>query len=129
MNNKEGEVTTQQTADRLRQLCQEGDFDKAREELYADDIVSLEDGNPNAPQRVEGIESKKQKDEAFRSSLSEVHSIKVSQPIISDNYFTVGMDMDATFKDTGRHNMDEICVYRCNSEGKIDKEQFFYSGE
>jgi hypothetical protein len=121
--------TTQQTADRLRQLCQDGNFDTAREELYANDIISLEDGNPNTPQKVEGIEAKKEKDENFRSSLQEVHSIKVTQPIISDNYFTLGMDMDATFKETGRHNMDEICVYRTNKEGKIDMEQFFYSGE
>ena len=122
-------MTTQQTADRLRQLCQEGDFATAREELYASDIISLEDGNPNTPQRVEGIEAKRQKDEAFQSSLEEVHSIKITQPIISDNYFTLGMDMDATFKGSGRHKMDEICVYRCNNEGKIDMEQFFYSGK
>jgi hypothetical protein len=36
------------------------------------------------------------------------------------------MRIDATYKDMGRMDMSEICVYRVR-DGKIVHEQFFYN--
>jgi len=36
------------------------------------------------------------------------------------------MSFDVTFKDRGRQQMEEVCVYEVNN-GKIVNEQFFYT--
>jgi len=55
-----------------------------------------------------------------------MHGIVISEPVVADNFFTVSMALDKTFKGRGRVNMEELCVYEID-EGKIVCEQFFYS--
>ena len=57
--------------------------------------------------------------------MEEFHGAAIGDPIVSGNHFSCSMMMDATFKETGRERMDEICVYEVK-DGKIVKEQFFY---
>ncbi|GAA0890656.1 hypothetical protein GCM10009122_03350 [Fulvivirga kasyanovii] len=117
--------TVQEVANKLVELCRNGQFDTAENELYADSILSLEpDGTPS--HRIEGIAGKREKSKQFTEMTEAIHSIKVSDPIIADNYFAVTMKLDMTMKGAGRTTMEEICVYEVEN-CKIVTERFFFS--
>lgn len=116
-------MTTQEIANRLVDLCRKGQNQQAIEELYHDDIVSVEAAGE--PREAKGLEAVKGKSEYFANTM-EVHDMKVSDPLVGGNHFAVTMYMDATDKQRGiREAMTEICVYEVNG-GKIVREQFFY---
>lgn len=120
-------MNTEQVAKRLVQLCREGNYTQAHEELFAPDAVNVEmDGMSAGPMgSAKGLEAIKQKGRAFGEMLEAVHSSEVSDPVIAGNWFSVSAEMDATMKGRGRVTMREICVYHVR-DGKIDREQFFY---
>ena len=59
-------------------------------------------------------------------NVVEFHGGEISEPLIADNHFTAKMSFDVTFKDRGRQQMEEVCVFEVN-DGKIVNEQFFYT--
>ncbi len=118
-------MTTQEVADRLAELCGQGQFDKAFEELYSDDIISKEpDGFPDA--LVQGKEAVGLKQKQFNESVEAFHGVVVSKPIVAENFFSVSMKMDVTFKGAPRMDMEEIAVYNVK-DGKIVREDFFFT--
>ena len=121
-------MNTQAVAKRLVELCREGKYDQAQEELYADDAVSIEmDGlPPGSLSNAKGMEAIREKSRQFNDGIEAVHGGSVGDPIVAGDWFSLVMTMDATFKDRGRINMEEICVYQVR-EGKIVREQFFYN--
>lgn len=120
-------MNTQQVANRLVELCRRGEFTKAQDELYAQDAVSIEmEGSPSgALGNARGLDAIREKGKAFDQSYEKIHSITVSEPLISGEFFSLVMGLDATWKQGGRYAMEEICVYRVRN-GKIVLEQFFY---
>jgi len=120
-------MNVEQIAKRLVELCREGRYTDAHEELYASDAVNIEmEGMSGGPMgNAKGLEAIKQKGRAFGEMLEAVHSNEVSDPVIAGNWFSVSAVMDATMKGRGRVQMREICVYHVR-DGKIDREQFFY---
>ncbi|WP_295798483.1 nuclear transport factor 2 family protein [Mucilaginibacter sp.] len=118
-------MNTQQVADRLVSLCREGKNIDAINELYDDNIVSHEaKGSPM--ELAEGKEAVLGKNQYWYSTVEEIHSGEVSNPIVIGNFFTVSMHMDVTYKEGGRMPMQEIAVYEVK-DGKIVAEQFFYN--
>lgn len=116
--------TTQEVADQLVNYCKTGQFEKAYNELYSKDIVSIEEaGTPM--ERAEGFEAVMQKSAHFEKTTKEIHSMEVSEPVVAGNHFSMAMKMDRTDTDGNRMPMHEICVYQV-TDGKISKEQFFY---
>ena len=114
-------------AQRLVELCREGKYEQAQEELYAADAVSIEgDGQPGTPGYVSGLDAIRAKGKQWADNLVEIHGGSVSEPVIADGWFSVAMGLDATYKDMGRVAMKEICVYQVR-DGKIVREQFFYN--
>jgi hypothetical protein len=117
-------MNTQQVANRLVELCRRGEFDKAQEELYARDAASVEpEGSPFGT--VQGLDAIREKGKAFEQSYEQIHGTTVSDPLVSGEFFSLVMGLDATWKQGGRSSMEEICVYRVRN-GKIVLEQFFY---
>ncbi|MDQ3056634.1 MAG: nuclear transport factor 2 family protein [Pseudomonadota bacterium] len=120
-------MTTQQVADRLVELCRAGKYEQAQEELYAEDAVSLEmegmsgGGLGNAT----GMDAIREKGRKWAENIVEMHGGSVGEPVIAGNWFSLVMGIDATYKDMGRMDMQEICVYQVR-DGKIVLEQFFY---
>lgn len=114
-------------AKRLVELCRQGQFERAQNELYAKDAQSIEpSGQPDgALGSVKGLDAIKEKGKQFQARTEAMHSLSVSDPIIAGNWFTLSMTMDITMKEFGRMTMAEICVYHVR-DGKVDKEQFFY---
>lgn len=120
-------MNTEQVAKRLVELCREGNYTQAQEELFAPDAVNIEmEGMAEGPLgSAKGLDAIKQKGRAFGEMLEAVHSNEVSDAVIAGNWFSVSAIMDATMKGRGRVQMREICVYHVR-DGEIDREQFFY---
>lgn len=118
-------MTTEQVAKRLVELCAKGQWGKAQEELYSEDAVSIEPaGTPW--ETVKGMDAIRKKGEQWSQMVEEFHGNEISEPVISQNYFAVRMMSDTTMKGMGRMQLDELSVYEVE-DGKITKEQFFYT--
>ena len=103
-------MTTKQIADRLVILCRQGQIPQAMEELYSDDILSVEPDH--APVKTaKGKPAVFAKGKQFASMIEERHGGSFSDPIVGGRYFSVAMMLDATFIGKGRMTMDEICLY------------------
>lgn len=119
-------MTTQEVANKWTQMCQEGKNLDCINELYAEDIVSKE--MPGVPygEVLSGKENVYNKNKEWLGNVQEFHSSEITEPVIAGNHFTTSMKFDITFKDRGRQQMEEVCVFEVN-DGKISHEQFFYS--
>lgn len=111
-------------ANRLVELCRQGQYAQAQTELYHEEAESFEPNHAPVPY-VKGIEAIKGKGEAWNQMIETVNGGFVSDPLIAGNHFTITMGMDVTYKDGNRQNMEEVCVYEVK-DGKVVKEQFFF---
>ena len=118
-------MSTEKIAQQYVNWSREGKNFDIIDQLYADDIVSQEMPNWPGQTVTEGIKSVMEKNENWMANVQEFHSGKVSDPIVAGNHFSVTLDYDVTFKDSGRHKMEEIAVFEVK-DGKIVREQFFY---
>lgn len=119
-------MTTQEVANRLVALCREGKHEQVVKELYSPDIVSIEpQGAPN--RIVKGLAGIAEKGKSFEGMLEKVNTSVISDPIVAENFFSCAMLMNVRMKGAPADiDMDEICVYGVK-EGKIVKEEFFYT--
>ncbi|MCB0655530.1 MAG: nuclear transport factor 2 family protein [Saprospiraceae bacterium] len=119
-------MNTQEIANRLVELCRQGDFATCYAELFSPEIVSIEpEGSPM--QMVTGLDGIKKKSEEWNKMVEQVHRSEIGDPVVGGNYFALPWKMNLTFKGApGPTDMDEICVYEVR-DGKIVTEQFFYS--
>ena len=117
-------MKTAEVANNLVQWCRTGQYEKAYNELYDENAVSKE--MPGMPNPVtEGKNNIIKEFHEWQNSIEEMHGGDISDPLIADNFFSVRMTMDATFKDRGRQKMDEICLYKVK-DGKITEASFHY---
>ncbi len=123
--NKKSSMTTQKVADRFIELARQGKIEDILRELFSSVAVSIEPNEEMGPKVVEGLPGILKKSEMFNSMVEEFHGAKISDPVVSDKYFSVAWWIDTTMKGQGRMQMDEICVYKVEN-GKIVSEQFFY---
>jgi len=118
-------MTTHEVANRLVEICRSGDWQKAYEELYSEDCVSIEPAG--APwEKATGMAEIHEKGKKFEEMVEEMHGGSVSDPLVAGNFITLTMSMDVTYKGAPRSNDSEVCVYEVQ-DGKIVKEQFFYA--
>jgi ketosteroid isomerase-like protein len=119
-------MNAREVANRLVQLCREGKDIDAINELYDDNIVSFEpEGSPMTGKTV-GKEAVLESTNRWYSSVEQLHSVHISDPIVSGNFFACTMNFDITFKEQGRNEMNELCVYEVK-DGRIVSQQFFYN--
>jgi len=118
-------MKTEEIAKRLVALCKEAKWEAAQRELFADDAVSIEPSAGNGFEKeTRGLPAIIEKGHKFEGMVEKMHSISVSDPILTENSFACKMTMDVTMKGQGRMNMAEICVYTVK-DGKINSEQFY----
>ena len=118
-------MTTTEIASRLKELCEQGQFETALNELFAKDAVSIEPYAANGFEKeTKGLEGLKKKGELWNSMVLERHGFSISDPIVANQSFALTMGMDVTMKEGGRMNMTEICLYKLK-DGKIISEEFF----
>jgi ketosteroid isomerase-like protein len=108
-------------------LCQEGKFDKCLDELFAENAVSVEAGGPPGMDPVAtGLAAIRAKGEWWQGNHI-VHSNVVSGPYPNGNRFAVRFVFDVTNKPSGKRlSMDEIGLFTVEN-GKITREEFFYT--
>ncbi len=117
-------MTTQEVANKWADMCRKGENLECVEQLYADNVTSKE--MPGFPEAVvEGKENVLNKSKIWLDNVEEFHNSEISDPVVAGNHFTAKMDFDVTFKEKGRTQMEEVCVFEVK-DGKIVNEQFFY---
>lgn len=124
MKTTEKEMTTKEVADRFYELAQQGKFDQIQEELYADNVKSVEPAQSKW-QNVEGLDQVKEKAREWQAMIEEVHGGYTNKPEVAGNFFVCIMGMDVTLKGQSRMKMDEVAVYEVK-DGKIVLEHFFF---
>lgn len=119
-------MTVQEVATPFIKLLKEGKYDEAQEAFFSDDIVSIEP--EGAPDRVQkGMKAILEKGKKFYEMVETIHTNEVSDPLIADKFFSVSIKSKMSFKGVPEPTMvDEIVVYHV-TDGKIDKEEFFYT--
>jgi hypothetical protein len=118
-------LNTKEIASRFDELARQEKWFEIQEELFADDVKSVEPPNSPYLKNVEGKNAVRKKGQDWVSKIEEVHALSTTQPILGGNHFAVGRIMDITVKGLGRVKMNEIMLYEVR-DGQIIKEQFFY---
>jgi SnoaL-like domain len=116
--------TTEEVATKLVDYCRKGEWMKALNDLYAEDIVSVEAREmENMPAEMRGIDQVRGKTEWWEKNM-EVHSAKVGGPFVARDTFVVQFDIDVTEKASKkRMQMSEIGIYTVK-DGKVSHEEF-----
>jgi SnoaL-like domain len=118
-------MTSEKIAHRLVELCRQGQWEKAQNELYAEDVTSIEpQASAGFEKETHGLHAIIEKGHKFESMVEEAHSYVVSEPLIAGNSIAFTIRMDVTMKGQGRTVMDELCVYHVKN-GKVVQEEFF----
>lgn len=119
-------MTTQEVADKLVTLCKERKNFDAMQQLYADNIVSVE-----AVERKTGSFETAGKAAVIQKSKDwaaahEIHGGAVDGPFVGVDKFAVIFDFEVTPKATGKRvTVREVAVYTV-ANGAIVREEFLY---
>ena len=122
-NNKK--MTTQEVAARFHELAQQEKWFEIQDELFSDNVRSIDP--PNSPYfgYAEGKAPVRKKGENFVKKIEAFHGASTTEPVVGGNHFAAGRKVDVTVQGFGRVQMNEIMLYEVK-DGKIVLEQFFY---
>ena len=120
-------MSTMDIAQRYVALVKEHKNDLCLSELFAPDAVSVEAGAPPGQDRTaRGVEAIRAKGKWWTDNHT-VHSAEVDGPYPHDDRFAVRFSYEITFKpENKRFKMNEVGLFTVKN-GKIAKEEFFYS--
>lgn len=121
-------TTTMEIATQYVSLCKVGKNSEALETLFAEDAASVEAiAMPDTQQSTQGKAGIRAKGDWWVAN-HEVHSASITGPWPHGDRFIVGFHMDVTNKPSGRRmTLDEAGLFTVR-DGKIVREEFFYSG-
>jgi len=122
---KEKVVLTKDVATRFNELAQQEKWFEIQDELFAENVRSVEPVDSPWFKYAEGKTPVRKKGEEWVSKIKEAHGRYTTQPLIAGNHFVVGRNVDITVDGFGRISVDEIMLYEVR-DGKIVMEQFFY---
>src|SRR5258708_38234091 len=102
MEKKVQAPTTQQVAARFDELAREEKWFEIQDELFAEDIRSIDP--PDSPyfKYAEGKAAVRKKGEDFVGKIEGVHGTYTSRPVTAGNHFAVGRGVDITVQGFGR---------------------------
>ncbi|MBS1661647.1 MAG: nuclear transport factor 2 family protein [Bacteroidetes bacterium] len=118
-------MTTQQVAARFNELAQQEKWFEIQDELFAENVKSIEP--PGSPYMgyAEGKANVRRKAEDFVGRIEAAHGAYTSEPVVASSHFAVGRKIEITVRPHGRIQIDQIMLYEVK-DGKIILEQFFY---
>ena len=119
-------MTTLEVATRFNELAKQEKWFEIQDELFSDNVRSVDP--PNSPYFgcTEGKASVRKKGEAFVKRIESVHRRYTTEPVVGGNHFAVGREVDITVHGLGRIQLNELMLYEVK-DGQIVLEQFFYS--
>jgi SnoaL-like domain len=117
-------MNTGEVAKKLVELCRKGEWMKAVESLYANDIVSVEPhAMENMPAEMRGLDQVRGKTQWFMEN-HEIRGSKVGGPFVAGDKFVVQFEIDVTDKASKkRMQMSEVGIYTVK-DGKVSREEF-----
>ena len=96
--------STEEVATKLVDYCRKSEWRKALDDLYAQDIVSVEAREmENMPAEMRGIDQVRGKTDWWEKNM-EVHSVKVGGPFVARDTFVVQFDIDVTEKESKKRS-------------------------
>lgn len=118
-------LTTQMVATRFNELAQQEKWFEIQDELFSDDVKSIDP--PESPYfgYAEGKAAVRKKGEDFVKRITAAHRRFTTAPIVAGNHFAVGREVDITVEGLGRIQINELMVYEVRN-GQIISEQFIY---
>jgi len=120
-------MNTMEIAKKYVELCEKHEYHTIIETLFAPEAVSVEAGAPpgKSPE-VKGVKAIAQKGADWARD-HEIHGAKVEGPWPHGDRFIVRFSYDITNKPSGqRIKMEEAALFTV-ANGKITREEFFYS--
>ena len=118
-------TTTREVADRFHELAQQEKWFEIQDELFSENVKSIEPpGSPYFPD-AEGKAAVRKKADDFVKRIEAAGKLFTSEPLIAANHFAVRREKDLTVAGMGRVYIDQIMLYEVK-DGKIVSEQFFY---
>lgn len=125
MKTTEKIMTIEEVVARFNELAQEEKWFEIQDELFAENVRSIEpDGAPHL-KNAEGKQSVREKAETFVNKIRAFHGGYTTKPVIAGNHFVVGRGSDITADGIGRLKSEQLMVYKVEN-GMIVLEQFFY---
>jgi len=124
-NSKETAYTIHEVAARFNTLAQREKWFEIQDELFAENVKSIDPSYSPYLGYAEGKEAVRKKGEDWIKRIEAVHKTSTTEPIVSASHFAVGREADITVEGFGRIQMNEIMLYEVK-DGKIVSEQFFY---
>lgn len=118
-------MTTQEIATRYNELAQAEKWFEIQDEFFAENVRSIDPTNSPYFGYAEGKIAVRKKGEEFTRSITAVHHLHTSKPVVAGNHFAVGREVDVTTEQHGRIQINQIMLYEVK-DGEIVLEHFFY---
>jgi hypothetical protein len=118
-------MSTVEVAARFNVLAQEEKWFEIQDELFSENVRSVEPAGSPFFQNAEGKVPVRIKGEEWVSRVTAAHRLHTTTPVVGGNHFSVGREIDITVDGLGRIQINQIMLYEVK-EGEIVREQFFY---
>jgi hypothetical protein len=118
-------LRTQEVAARFNELARQEMWFEIQDELFADNVRSIDPSNSPYFKYAEGKVAVHKKGEDWVKRIEAVHRTYTTEPVVGGNHFAVAREVDITVQGFGRIKIDEIMLYEMK-DGQIVLEQFFY---
>ena len=117
--------TIAEVAARFNELAQQEQWFEIQDELFAENVRSVEPHHSPYFDYAEGKAPVRRKGENWVKKIEAAHHRYTSAPIVVANHFVVGREVEITVQGHGRIQINELMMYEVQN-GKIVLEQFFY---
>lgn len=119
------QLTVQEVADRFNELAQQEKWFEIQDELFAEDVRSIEPSHSRHPKLLEGKAAVRKKGEDWVGRVETFHEGHTTAPLVGGNFFAAARKADLSVQGIGRMKVEELMVYEVRN-GRIVSEQFFY---
>jgi hypothetical protein len=113
-------MTTEEIVKRLVALVAEGKNLQAEEELYAQDVISVEQNGYT----VQGLEAVMAKTKSAHEGMEEFYGGGITKSYVGSDSFLLYFELDLKPKGGERTTMTEYGFYKVK-DGKVSEEYFF----
>lgn len=124
-NANEKARTIHEVAARFNELAQQEKWFEIQDELFANDVKSIDPAASPYFKYAEGKVAVRKKGEDWVKKIEAAHRRYTTAPIVAASHFVVGREVDITVQEFGRIQLNELMLYEVRN-GKIISEQFFY---
>src|SRR5882672_10680398 len=104
-------LSTAEVAARFNELAQQEKWFEIQDELFADNVRSIEPANSPYLKNAEGKSPVRKKGEDWVKRIEAAHGTYTTNPVVGGNHFAIGRGFDLTVQGLGRVKVDEIILY------------------